>query len=226
MVIQEQMFGYSAVQVPARKPARRRSRASGASLVRPTLQEALAPYLDVERLEEILVARGRSQEEISLGDLQLALKGASAPPELQAMLTVLAAAMRPPELRKQIKSPADAAALLMVEMGMLDQEHLRVVLLDTKNRVMGIEIVYRGSLNSAAIRIGEVFKPAIRVNAAAIILCHNHPSGAADPSPEDILVTRQIVEAGKLFDTECVDHLVIGSGQYVSLRQRGLGFSC
>jgi DNA repair protein RadC len=226
MVIQEQMFGYSAVPVPVREPARRRSRASGASLVRPTLQEALAPYLDVERLEEILVAKGRSQEEISLGDLQLALKGGSAPPELQAMLTVVAAAMRPPEQRKQIKSPADIAALLMVEMGMLDQEHLRVVLLDTKNRVMGIETVYRGSLNSAAIRVGEVFKPAIRVNAAAIILCHNHPSGAADPSPEDILVTRQIVEAGKLFDTECVDHLVIGSGQYVSLRQRGLGFPC
>jgi DNA repair protein RadC len=128
------------------------------------------------------------------------------------------------EERYQIKSPADAATLLMVEMSHLDQEHLRAVLLDTKNRVLEVTTVYIGSVNSASIRIGEVFKTAVRRNAAALILAHNHPSGDPTPSPEDILVTRQIVEAGKLLDCEVLDHLVIGRGRYVSMRERGLGF--
>jgi DNA repair protein RadC len=130
-----------------------------------------------------------------------------------------------PDERMQIKSPADAATLLMVEMGHLDQEHLRAVLLDTKNRVQQVATIYIGSVNSAQIRVGEVFKEAIRRNSAALIVAHNHPSGDPTPSPEDILVTRQIVEAGKLLDVECLDHLVIGRGRYVSMRERGLGFA-
>jgi DNA repair protein RadC len=128
------------------------------------------------------------------------------------------------EERPQIRSPADVASLLMLEMSHLDQEHLRTVLLDTKNRVQQMSTIYIGSLNSAQIRIGEVFKDAIRRNSAAIIVVHNHPSGDPTPSPEDILVTRQIVEAGKLLDIEVLDHLVIGQGRYVSMRERGLGF--
>jgi DNA repair protein RadC len=127
--------------------------------------------------------------------------------------------------RYQIRSPADAATMLMVEMSALDQEVLRVVLLDTKNRVQQTSDVYRGSVNSAQIRVGEVFKEAVRRNSAALIVCHNHPSGDPTPSPEDILVTRQIVEAGKLLDCEVLDHLVIGKGRYVSMRERGLGFT-
>lgn len=129
-----------------------------------------------------------------------------------------------PDERYQIKSPADAATLLMLEMSHLDQEHLRAVLLDTKNRVQQVVTVYIGSVNSAMIRVGEVFKEAVRRNSAALILAHNHPSGDPTPSPEDILVTRQIVEAGKLLDCEVLDHLVIGRGRYVSMRERGLGF--
>ena len=127
--------------------------------------------------------------------------------------------------RYQIKSPGAVAELLMEEMSHLDQEHLRVVLLDTKNRVMEVATVYIGSVNTAVIRIGEVFKPAIRRNSAAIILAHNHPSGDCSPSPEDILGTRQVVEAGKLMDCECLDHLIIGKSKFVSMRERGLGFS-
>jgi DNA repair protein RadC len=113
----------------------------------------------------------------------------------------------------------------MLEMGHLDQEHMRAVLLDTKNRVQGIVTVYVGSVNSALVRVGEVFKEAIRRNSTAMIVVHNHPSGDPTPSPEDILVTRQIVDAGKLLDVEVLDHLVIGRGRYVSMRERGLGFA-
>ena len=129
------------------------------------------------------------------------------------------------EARMQIKSPADVAHLLMLEMSHLDQEHLRRVLLDTKNRLQGISTVYVGSLNAALIRVGEVFKSALKRNSAALIVVHNHPSGDARPSPEDILVTRQIVQAGKLLDVGVLDHLVIGHGCFVSMRERGLGFA-
>lgn len=128
------------------------------------------------------------------------------------------------EERFQIRSPNDVAQLLMVEMSHLDQEHLRVVNLDTKNRVQKITTVYIGSVNSSAVRVGELFKDAIRLNSAAMIVVHNHPSGQPDPSPEDILVTRQIADAGKLLDVEVLDHLIIGNGRFVSLRERGVGF--
>jgi DNA repair protein RadC len=85
--------------------------------------------------------------------------------------------------------------------------------------------VYRGSLNSSLIRVGEIYKGALRRNSAAVIVAHNHPSGDPTPSLEDVLVTRQIVEAGRLLDLDCLDHLVIGHGIWVSMRQRGLGFS-
>jgi DNA repair protein RadC len=128
------------------------------------------------------------------------------------------------EERFQIRSPNDVAQLLMIEMSHLDQEHLRVVNLDTKNRVQKITTVYIGSVNSSAVRVGELFKDAIRLNSAALIVVHNHPSGQPDPSPEDILVTRQIADAGKLLDVEVLDHLIIGNGRFVSLRERGVGF--
>jgi DNA repair protein RadC len=125
--------------------------------------------------------------------------------------------------RVQITSPDDVAQLLQVEMSHLDQEHLKTVCIDTKNRVMKIHSVYVGTLNSAGLRVGEVFKEAIKLNSAAIIICHNHPSGDPTPSSEDVLVTRQIVEAGKLLDVDVLDHLIIGHGRYMSLRERGLG---
>jgi DNA repair protein RadC len=127
--------------------------------------------------------------------------------------------------RPQIKSPADVASLLLVEMGHLEQEHLRTVLLDTKNRVQQISTIYIGSVNSAQIRVGEVFRDAVRRNSAALIVAHNHPSGDPSPSPEDVLVTKQIVEAGKLLDIDVLDHLIVCRSRYVSLRERGIGFS-
>lgn len=134
-------------------------------------------------------------------------------------------AVATPEERPTIQSPEDAAGLLLYEMGALEREHLRVLNLDTRNRLLRTSEVYRGSLNSSWIRIGEVFRDAVRVNAAAIIVAHNHPSGDPTPSPEDVAVTRAIVEAGGLLDIEVLDHLVIGQGRYVSLKAKGLGFA-
>lgn len=139
--------------------------------------------------------------------------------ELGRRMTLLS-----PEDLPAIHSPADAAALVQYEMSAFEQEHLRVLLLDTRNRVMHIEDLYRGSLNSSQVRVGELFKSAVRRNAAAIIIVHNHPSGDPSPSPDDVALTRAIVQAGKLLDIEVLDHLVIGRGRFVSLKERGLGF--
>jgi DNA repair protein RadC len=130
-----------------------------------------------------------------------------------------------PEERPAINSPADAAALVQYEMSALEQEHLRVILLDRRNRVMETVEVYKGSVNSSQIRIGEVFKEAVRKNASALVVVHNHPSGDPTPSPDDVAVTRAIVQAGKLLDVEVLDHLVIGQGKWASLKERGLGFA-
>jgi DNA repair protein RadC len=130
-----------------------------------------------------------------------------------------------PEERPTINSPADAAALVQYEMSALEQEHLRVFLMDTKNHVLDIVEVYRGSVNMSQVRIGEVFKAAIRRNATAVIVVHNHPSGDPTPSPDDVAVTRALVQAGKLLDVDVLDHLIIGQGRYVSLKERGLGFA-
>lgn len=129
-----------------------------------------------------------------------------------------------PDARPQITSPLDAANLLMLEMGSLEQEHLRTLLLDTKNRVLASPTVYVGNVNASIIRVSEVFREAVRENATAIIVAHNHPSGDPTPSPEDVQVTRSIVEAGSLLGIDVLDHLVIGHQRFVSLKERGLGF--
>ena len=129
-----------------------------------------------------------------------------------------------PEEKLSINSPGDAAALVQYDMSALEQEHLRVILLDRRNRVLEIVEVYKGSVNSSQVRVGELFKEAIRANASAIIVTHNHPSGDPTPSPEDVRVTEMLVEAGALLDISVLDHLVIGRSRYVSLKERGLGF--
>ena len=131
----------------------------------------------------------------------------------------------PAEERPSINSPADAAALVQSEMALLEKEHLRVLLLDRRNRVLDIIEVYQGSVNSSQVRVGEIFQPAVSRMASAIVVCHNHPSGDPTPSTDDVAVTRAIGQAGKLLDIELLDHLVIGHGKWVSLKERGLGFN-
>jgi DNA repair protein RadC len=129
------------------------------------------------------------------------------------------------EARGPLNSPAEAAVLVQLEMQALQQEHLNVILLDTRNRVIKIEPVYKGSLNMSLVRVGELFHAAIQHSAASLIMVHNHPSGDPTPSPEDMALTRAAVQAGKLLDIEVLDHLVIGYGKFVSMKEKGLGFA-
>ncbi len=110
---------------------------------------------------------------------------------------------------------------------MLEQEQLRVVLFDTRMHVIAMPVIYVGNLNSTIVRTAEVFREAIRQNASAIIVAHNHPSGDSSPSPEDVSVTRAIIQTGQLLDIEVLDHLIIsgnGGQTFVSLKERGLAF--
>lgn len=124
-----------------------------------------------------------------------------------------------------VRSPVDAYNLLRHEMAFLEQEHLRTLLLNVRNQLLATPLVYQGSAHSAVVRVGEVFKEAVRQNTAAIIVVHNHPSGDPSPSGEDIRVTRELIQAGQLLHIEVLDHIVIGRQSHVSLKEAGLAFS-
>ncbi len=129
------------------------------------------------------------------------------------------------EERPTVQSPQDVANLLQGEMGLLEQEHLRVLLLNTKNQLLGVPEIYQGNVSTAIVRPAEVFRPAVRDNCPAIIVVHNHPSGDPTPSQEDVRLTQELIQAGKLLDIELLDHLVLARRGFVSLKERGLGFS-
>jgi DNA repair protein RadC len=126
--------------------------------------------------------------------------------------------------RSTILSPEDAAALVKFEMSALEQEELWIMLLDTRYRLIEIDKLYKGSLNASSIRIGELFKDAIRKNAAAVIVIHNHPSGDTTASPEDIAMTQELVRAGELLNVEVVDHLIIAGNRFLSLKSSRIVF--
>lgn len=137
-------------------------------------------------------------------------------------------ALLQPEQRVRIGSPDDIFQLLRGAMAHLEQEELRVLLLSTKNEVLRVFLQYRGTLNSTNVRLGELFREAIRDNAAHVILAHNHPSGDPTPSPQDVSLTRDAIQAGSFLGIDVLDHVVIGQGQgrdgFVSLKERGLAF--
>ena len=126
-----------------------------------------------------------------------------------------------PEGRWQIRTPADLAERLVPQMGHLEREELRVLLLNTKNAVIAMVTVYGGNLAGSSVRVGEVFRDAVRRQAAGLVVAHNHPSGDPSPSPEDLRITGELAAAGRLLDIELLDHLVIGHGRWVSLRALG-----
>jgi len=128
----------------------------------------------------------------------------------------------------KIMSPEMAASYLMDNIfhpfSQFDQEELWGLLLDTRNVVKFETLIYRGTIDTAPIRNAELFKEAVRVNAPGLIISHCHPSGDPSPSPDDIKITRAAVEAGQLLGIELMDHIVIGDGRWVSLKERNLGF--
>lgn len=123
---------------------------------------------------------------------------------------------------KPVKCPQDVAGLLMEEMRYLKKEHMKLVLLNIKCNLISVEEISVGSLNASIVHPREVFNPAIRKSSASIIMVHNHPSGDPAPSSEDVSITARIAEAGKLIGIELVDHVIIGDGKYISMKERGL----
>ncbi|MFV2046286.1 RadC family protein [Metabacillus sp. YM-086] len=120
-----------------------------------------------------------------------------------------------------VRSPEDGYQLLKQFLGDVDREYFVVVCLDTKNQPTAINICHIGSLNASIVHPRECFKPAILSNAASILVGHNHPSGQASPSREDVEVTKRLVEAGKIIGIDVLDHIVLGDGEYVSLKEKG-----
>ncbi|MFC1996634.1 RadC family protein [Chloroflexota bacterium] len=129
-----------------------------------------------------------------------------------------------PEERPSIHSPRDAYDYLFPLMSNAPREEFWIVLLDTRNKIKQLVKLYSGTVNQSNVRLAEVFRHAIIETAPAIIIAHNHPSGDPNPSPDDIAITRSIVEAGKLLDIDVLDHLIIGANCFASLKERGLGF--
>jgi len=132
------------------------------------------------------------------------------------------------ELGRRFVAPApqDVANLLLAEMSVLDQEHLRILLLNTRNEVLGIQEIYVGSVNSSVVRAAEIFRPAVQANAPSIIVVHNHPSGDPAPSSQDVDITNELISAGKLLGIKLLNHVVLGSGnRFVSMNERRFAFT-
>ncbi len=129
-----------------------------------------------------------------------------------------------PDQRTTIRSPEDIFALVGAEMALLEQEHLRVILLNTRNQVLAVREIYIGSVHTAIVRPAEVFRDAVREGCPSIVVVHNHPSGDPTPSTHDAALTRRLLEVGRLLEIELIDHVVIGRDGPTSLKNLGIGF--
>jgi len=145
--------------------------------------------------------------------------------ELQAVFE-LARRLRElnPEDRVIVRTPRDVFNLLGQELSVLDQEHLKVILLNSRNQLLHVHEVYVGNVSSAVVRSGEVLREAVRRNAPSVVLVHNHPSGDPAPSADDVKVTKHVLEAAAHLDIEVLDHIIIGDRRYLSLKQLDLAF--
>jgi DNA repair protein RadC len=151
--------------------------------------------------------------------------GESTAARLYAALALSRHMLAPPEAYPKVGNPKDVLQIVRPRLAYREQEYMLVLVLNTRNQVLDVVEVYHGSINGIQIRVGELFTPALRRNAAAIILAHNHPTGDPQPSPDDIAITKAVVEAGELLDVQVLDHLIVGHGQRcVSLKEQNLGF--
>ena len=126
--------------------------------------------------------------------------------------------------RWTIRAPRDVADRLLPEMARLEREELRVLLLNAKNGVLRQSTVYVGNVSAALVRVAELFRDAVRVHAAGLIVVHNHPSGDPEPSPDDLHLTAEAIAGGRLLDLPVLDHVILATDGYVSLRDRGVAF--
>ena len=230
----EQGYRLTVKEMPSADRPREKMLAQGATaltdaeLVAIILRTGTAGENVIDVAQRLLVSHGGLTGLARIGLDDLAAQPAMGPAKATQLKAALEIGRRllmaQPEERMKISSPGDIANLLMLEMGPLEQEHLKVIILNTKNQILKIETLYRGTLNSSNVRIAEVFKEAIKQNAASLIVVHNHPSGDPTPSPDDIRLTEGLVEAGALLDIEMLDHLVIGERKWLSMRERRLGF--
>lgn len=122
---------------------------------------------------------------------------------------------------RNVRSPQDGAELFREFLGEVDREHFLVMCLNTKNEPTHLNICHIGSLNASIVHPREVLKPAILSNAASIMVCHNHPSGECTPSPEDKVVTERLKEAGEIIGIQLLDHIILGEGCFLSLKEKG-----
>lgn len=122
----------------------------------------------------------------------------------------------------KITSPKDISQYLMEDMRYLKKEYLKLIMLNTKNVIISIKDISIGNLNSSIVHPREVFYEAIKKCSASVVICHNHPSGDPTPSKEDVNITARLKECGKLLGIEVLDHIIIGNGTYVSLKEKGL----
>ncbi|MGL4874997.1 MAG: RadC family protein [Clostridium sp.] len=124
--------------------------------------------------------------------------------------------------KKKVTKAEDLVEFLYPEMSTLNQEVLKLVVLNTKNQITRVKDVFKGSLNSAIVHPREIFNEALKASAASIIICHNHPSGDPTPSKEDIMITKRISSCGELLGINLTDHIIVGDNKYVSLREKGI----
>jgi DNA repair protein RadC len=169
----------------------------------------------------------RGLGKVSFGELadQHSMGDAKACQVLAAIELGKRVAATTPEQTRQILAPADVYAMLFAEMALLEQEELKVLLLSTRSEVQSIKVVYRGNVSSAIVRMAEVFRDAVREGCPSIIMAHNHPSGDPDPSAEDVALTREAIQAGKLLGVEVLDHIVLARAGFVSMKDRHLAFA-
>jgi DNA repair protein RadC len=176
-----------------------------------------------------LLSRHGSLSELALADqLELAAIDRIGPARAAQLVAAFEIGRRALGADRQsrwtIRSPRDVADRLQPRMGALPREELRVLLLNAKNTVLRDQLVYQGNVSAALVRVAELYRDAVRIHAAGVIVVHNHPSGDPEPSADDLHLTAEAVAAGRLLDIALLDHIVIASGGYVSLRDRGVAF--
>lgn len=143
--------------------------------------------------------------------------------ELKAAIELGTRIAQAPQLKTgQITSSRQVGEMMLAEMSDLQQEHVVVLYLNTKNEIIKKETIFKGGLNSSVAHPREIFKGAVRYSAARIAIVHNHPSGCPDPSDADISFTRRVAECGDLMGVELLDHLIIGQNRYMSLKEIGV----